>query len=60
VDLEIKRYEMRREEMTDDQMARITRYLAKQERLLYVCFYILLNLSEDTAIEFKMKQRNIT
>ncbi len=34
-------------------------YLASQERLLFVCFYILLNLSEDTAIEYKMKQRHI-
>ena len=32
----------------------------KQDRLLYVCFYMLLNLSEDPSVERKMKKRNIS
>lgn len=31
----------------------------KQEKLLYVCFHILLNLAEDVKVELKMKKRNI-
>ena len=32
----------------------------KQDRLLYVSFYMLLNLSEDPSVERKMKKRNIS
>eukprot|EP00798_Chlamydomonas_sp_ICE-L_P013630 gene13630-19508_t len=31
----------------------------KQDRLLYICFYMLLNLAEDVNIERKMKKKNI-
>lgn len=31
----------------------------RQEKLLYLCFYLLLNLAEDGSIERKMKKRNI-
>jgi hypothetical protein len=31
----------------------------RQEKLLYLCFYLLLNLAEDGSIEKKMKKRNI-
>mmetsp|Transcript_18844 Transcript_18844/g.45016 ORF Transcript_18844/g.45016 Transcript_18844/m.45016 type:complete len:791 (+) Transcript_18844:200-2572(+) len=31
----------------------------KQDRLLYVAFYLLLNLAEDVAVERKMKKKNI-
>lgn len=100
VDLEMKRYDMRREKeetwrrehspmgslsgavnasgnpegdvtthyiqpgtsLTSEEKARakkLTDFLQQQERLLFVCFYILLNLAEDFAIELKMKNRKI-
>ena len=31
--------------------------IAKQDKLLYICFTILLNLAEDFSIEKKMKKR---
>lgn len=34
--------------------------LEVQEHLMFVCFYILLNLAEDISIEVKMKNRKIT
>uniref|UniRef100_A0A8C1Y165 Kinesin-associated protein 3b n=1 Tax=Cyprinus carpio TaxID=7962 RepID=A0A8C1Y165_CYPCA len=34
-------------------------FLVKQEQLLRVAFYLLLNLSEDTRTELKMKDKNI-
>ena len=30
-----------------------------QDRLLYLCFYLLLNLAEDVGVEKKMKKKNI-
>ncbi|XP_034038857.1 kinesin-associated protein 3-like isoform X3 [Thalassophryne amazonica] len=33
--------------------------LAKQEQLLRVCLYLLLNLAEDTRTELKMRNKNI-
>lgn len=30
--------------------------IQKQDRLLYLCFYLLLNLAEDVGIEKKMKK----
>jgi hypothetical protein len=33
--------------------------LQKQEKLLYVCFHILLNLAENIEIEVKMKEKKI-
>jgi Kinesin-associated protein (KAP) len=34
--------------------------IQKQDRLLYICFYLLLNVAEDVNIERKMKKKNIT
>ena len=34
-------------------------FLALQDRLLFVSLHLLLNLSEDVAIEMKMKERNL-
>jgi hypothetical protein len=31
--------------------------IQKQDRLLYICFYLLLNLAEDVSIEKKMKKK---
>jgi hypothetical protein len=59
VDLEIKRYELKAQERGAAAAKKNAKYFQKQERLLFVCFYILLNLAEDTAIELKMKSRNI-
>lgn len=33
--------------------------IQKQDRLLYMCFYLLLNLAEDSAVERKMKRKGI-
>ncbi|KAG1668473.1 hypothetical protein FOA52_005246 [Chlamydomonas sp. UWO 241] len=33
--------------------------IQKQDRLLYLCFYLLLNLAEDVGIEKKMKKKNV-
>lgn len=33
--------------------------IQKQDRLLYICFYMLLNLAEDVQVEKKMKKKNI-
>ncbi len=60
VDLEIKRYVIKNAEKGDKKDKGKAKYYQKQERLLFVCFYILLNLAEDTAIELKMKNRGIT
>ena len=67
IDLEIKRTEDRRlsvremDEPLDEFAARrLATAERKQDRLLYVCFYMLLNLSEDPSVERKMKKRNIS
>lgn len=31
--------------------------IQKQDRLLYLCFYMLLNLAEDVGVERKMKKK---
>lgn len=31
--------------------------IQKQDRLLYLCFYMLLNLAEDSGVERKMKKK---
>jgi hypothetical protein len=63
IDMEIKRYEGKyTEDGKADKSIDIKKdpaRLEKQERLLFVCFYILLNLAEDTAIELKMKKQKI-
>ena len=33
--------------------------IAKQDKLLYICFTVLLNIAEDFSIEKKMKKRKI-
>jgi Kinesin-associated protein (KAP) len=33
--------------------------IQKQDRLLYLCFYLLLNLAENVSVERKMKKKNI-
>eukprot|EP00892_Ulva_mutabilis_P011239 jgi/Ulvmu1/8488/UM044_0022.1 len=33
--------------------------IQKQDRMLYMCFYLLLNLAEDAAVERKMKKKGI-
>ncbi|KAJ9509067.1 hypothetical protein QJQ45_001546 [Haematococcus lacustris] len=33
--------------------------IQKQDRLLYLCLYMLLNLSEDVGVEKKMKKKNV-
>lgn len=42
-----------------EEAAKLARMLQKQERLLYVCFYLLLNLAEDTDKEVSMKNRKL-
>lgn len=60
VKLEIDRYKARcQDDKFDKDEKKKAKYLQKQERLLFVCFYILLNLAEDTAVELKMKNRDI-
>lgn len=94
LDLEIKRYELRREkeerarldaggaplpsanpwgdisthyvsssvrESADERERhkKLTAFLLAQEKLLFVCFYILLNLAEDFHIELKMKSKKL-
>ena len=34
-------------------------FIRKQDKLLFVCFHILLNLAEDVAVEYKMVKRKI-
>ena len=34
-------------------------FIRKQDKLLFVCFHILLNLAEDVSIEYKMVRRKI-
>jgi hypothetical protein len=58
INLEIKRYDMKTSEPNADRQ-KLTQYLQKQEKLMFVCFYILLNLAEDNTIEYKMKQKKV-
>ena len=43
----------------DDSELKFIVFLHKQEKLLYICFYILLHLSEDIAIEKLMVKNGI-
>lgn len=71
VELEMKRDAHRKEELQaragqlsgeekekELKKAKITE--KKQDKLLYVCFHVLLNLAEDISVERKMKKRSIT
>lgn len=60
VDLELKRIDERLKEESGKQVTqRMVMMTRKQDRLLYVCLYLLLNLAEDVSIERKMKKRGI-
>ena len=60
IDFELMRYDARvREVRSESDYQRLQGYLFKQEKLLFVCFYILLNMSEDIMIELRIKQRKI-
>ena len=43
----------------DPKEAKLVKVLKRQDKLLYVATYLLLNISEDVATERKMKRRNI-
>ena len=71
IDLEIKRQTVREKEREQqagssagadraaekEKEKRYRLVLRKQEKLLYVCFHVLLNLAEEPAIEKKMAKR---
>jgi len=68
IELEAKRYEVRVRELeqlkesgksTEEAKSAFKRTNKKQEKLLYVCFHVLLNLAEDVNVERKMKKRKI-
>jgi len=60
VDLELKRIDERLKAESGKQVTqRMVMMTRKQDRLLYVCLYLLLNLAEDVSIERKMKKRGI-
>eukprot|EP01083_Nonionella_stella_P012630 35777_1 len=50
--LEMKRYDNKSTKKTPA-------FLCRQEKLLYVAFFVLLNLAEDPAIELKMRARGV-
>ena len=43
----------------DPRAAKTMRAIKKQDKILYLCSYLLLNLSEDVTVERKMKKRRI-
>mmetsp|Transcript_37348 Transcript_37348/g.90199 ORF Transcript_37348/g.90199 Transcript_37348/m.90199 type:complete len:704 (-) Transcript_37348:31-2142(-) len=71
VELELKRDAHRKEELEkkkadidpselETQMKKMRITEKKQDKLLFVCFRVLMNLAEDITIERKMKKRKIT
>ena len=71
IELETKRALHRQEEfqkksktLLGEQLEKETKKLKitekKQDKLLYVCFHVLLNMAEDINVERKMKKRGIT
>jgi Kinesin-associated protein (KAP) len=42
-----------------DNEKKLIAIIQKQDRMLYLCFYLLLNLAEDVSVERKMKKKNI-
>ena len=42
-----------------DKERKLILVIQKQDRLLYLCLYLLLNLAEDTAVERKMRKRAV-
>jgi hypothetical protein len=64
VDLELKRADEReklekKEPPTEAKQRKAMMVTRKQDKLLYVCLYLLLNLAEDVSIERKIKKRNV-
>jgi hypothetical protein len=43
----------------DKELKKLNLMIAKQDKLLYICFTVLLNLAEDPVVEKKMKNRKI-
>lgn len=43
----------------NDRERKLLTLIQKQDRLLYLCLYMLLNLSEDVGVEKKMKKKNV-
>ena len=41
----------------NDSERKLVAVTLKQDRLLYVCVYLLLNLAEDTSVERKMAKK---
>jgi hypothetical protein len=42
-----------------DKVRRVIQAIQKQDRLLYLCFYLLLNIAEDASVQRKMHKKNI-
>eukprot|EP00297_Palpitomonas_bilix_P002593 CAMPEP_0113875954 /NCGR_PEP_ID=MMETSP0780_2-20120614/5217_1 /TAXON_ID=652834 /ORGANISM="Palpitomonas bilix" /LENGTH=782 /DNA_ID=CAMNT_0000861977 /DNA_START=147 /DNA_END=2495 /DNA_ORIENTATION=+ /assembly_acc=CAM_ASM_000599 len=71
IDLEVKRHELRKQDLkkmkqTKEEGGSVGKeekktllVMKKQDKLLYLCFHLLLNLAEDVNIERKMKKRKI-
>ncbi|KAJ1074880.1 hypothetical protein K5549_020604, partial [Capra hircus] len=55
IDHELKRHELWQEELSKKKKGLVV----KQEQLLRVALYLLLNLAEDTRTELKMRNKNI-
>lgn len=71
IELEVKRqqhrkddFEKRKATLAGEDLEKETKKLKitekKQDKLLYVCFHVLLNMAEDINVERKMKKRGIT
>lgn len=43
----------------DKELIKLNLMIAKQDKLFYICFTVLLSMAEDPAIEKKMKKRKI-
>uniref|UniRef100_A0A6Q2Z7A0 Kinesin-associated protein 3b n=1 Tax=Esox lucius TaxID=8010 RepID=A0A6Q2Z7A0_ESOLU len=61
IEHELKRYDLWQDELKDHEKAfkKYQGLLVKQEQLLRVALYLLLNLAEDTRTELKMRNKNI-
>eukprot|EP00656_Telonema_subtile_P049943 TRINITY_DN6335_c0_g1_i2.p1 TRINITY_DN6335_c0_g1~~TRINITY_DN6335_c0_g1_i2.p1 ORF type:complete len:692 (-),score=245.79 TRINITY_DN6335_c0_g1_i2:174-2249(-) len=65
--LEIRRHNQRKDDIAKtsdssraaEMQTRLVKQCMRQERLLAVCFNVLLNVAEDVSIEKKMKKRGI-
>jgi hypothetical protein len=71
IELETKRDALRKEELQvklktlgreeqEREQKKLRATEKKQDKLLFVCFHVLMNLAEDITIERKMKKRKIT